>query len=114
MSKIIVDPDHDMVLRLNGYDLLVSSKVLSLASPVFEAMFKPHFKKGIEHYLQLEEPLIIPLPEDDLEATTLFYQIIYYYSWDLPQTLSLLYLENLTIFCNKYIYIGSVISYSTL
>ncbi len=72
MSKIIVDPDHDTVLRLNGYDLLVSSKVLSLASPVFEAMFKPHFKEGVELHSQLGESLIIPLPEDDLEATTLF------------------------------------------
>jgi hypothetical protein len=51
MAKIIVDPDHDIVLRLNGYDLLVSSKVLSLVSLVFEAMFKPHFKEGVEHYL---------------------------------------------------------------
>jgi hypothetical protein len=53
MPKIIIDPNHDIVLRLNGDDLLVSSKVLSLSSPVFEAMFKPHFKEGIEHHLQL-------------------------------------------------------------
>jgi hypothetical protein len=64
-----------LFLDLNGYDLLVSSKVLSLASPVFEAMFKPHFKEGVEHHLPLGEPLIIPLPEDDLKATTLFVRL---------------------------------------
>jgi len=65
MPKIIVDPNHDIILRLNGYGLLASSKVLSLAFPVFEAMFKPHFKAGVEHHLQLREQPIIPLPEDD-------------------------------------------------
>ena len=112
MAKIIVDPDHDIVLRLNGYDLLVSSKVLSLASPEFEAMFKPHFKEGV--HLQLGGPLIIPLPEDDLEATTLFCQITHHCSRDLPRTPSPLCLENLAIFCNKYICAGSVVSYGTL
>ena len=72
MAKIIINPDHDIVLRLNGYDLLVSLKVLSLASPVFKAMFKPRFKEGVKHHLRLGEPLIIPLPEDNLETTTLF------------------------------------------
>jgi len=114
MSKIIIDPHHDIVLRLNGYDLLVSSKVLSLASPVFDAMFKPHFKEGVEHHLQLGEPLIIPLPEDDLEATTLFCQITHYRFRDLPQTPSPLCLENLAIFCNKYICADSVVSHATL
>jgi hypothetical protein len=64
MSKITVDLNHDIVFRLNGYDLLVS-KVLCLASPAFEVMFKPHFKEGVEQHLQLGEPLIIPLPEDE-------------------------------------------------
>jgi hypothetical protein len=114
MSKITVDPNHDIVLRLSGYDLLVSSKVLSLASPVFEAMFKPHFKEGVEHHLQLGEPLIIPLPEDDLEATTLFCRITHHRSRDLLRTPSPLCLENLAIFCDTYICAGSLVSYGTL
>lgn len=51
MSQISVDPDHNTILRLNGSDLLISLKALSLASPVFKAMFKPHFKEGVEHHL---------------------------------------------------------------
>ncbi len=104
MPKIIVDPNHDIVLRINEDDLLVSSKVLSLVSPVFEAMLKPQFKEGVEHHLQLGEPTIIPLPEDDLEATTLFCQIAHHRSRDLPRTPSPLCLENLAIFCNKYMW----------
>lgn len=77
-------------------------------------MFKPHFKEGVEHHLQLGDPLIIPLPEDDLEATTLFCQITHHRSPDLPRTPSPLCLENLAIFCDKYLCAGSVVSYGTL
>src|SRR5664279_2337817 len=115
MPKITVDPDHDIALRLgNGDDVLVSSKALSLASPVFEAMFKPHFKEGVQHHLQLGEAVIIPLPEDDPEATTLFCQITHHRSQNLRKTPNPLCLENLAILCNKYICSGSVVSYGAL
>lgn len=111
MSKIIINPDHDIILRLNGCDLLVSLKVLSLASFVFKAMFKPYFKEDVEYYLQLGELLFIPLLEDNLEATTLSYQITHYRSLDLSRVPSLLYLA---IFYNKYKYTGSIVICSTL
>ena len=114
MSKIIIDAQHDIILRLIGGDLLVSSKVLSLASPVFEAMFKPHFKEGVEHHLQLKERPVINLPEDDLETTTLFCQVIHHRSHDIPRIPSPHCLENLAIFCNKYICGGALVSYGTL
>ncbi|KAH6664827.1 hypothetical protein B0J14DRAFT_606782 [Halenospora varia] len=113
MSKVVIDPHHDAVLRLNGDDLLVSSKVLSLVSPVFEAMFKPHFKQGFEH-LQLGEPTVIPLPEDDLEATTLFCHVAHHCSYDIPSIPSPLCLENLAIFCDKYICAEAIVGYGTL
>lgn len=51
MSRII-DPEGDIVLIVgqddNATDLRVSSKALSLASPVFGALFKPKFREGVE------------------------------------------------------------------
>ncbi|MCJ1312682.1 hypothetical protein MMC25_006358 [Agyrium rufum] len=47
----VFDPDGDVFLELQRdkpglYVLQVSSKILSLASPVFAAMFRPGFKEG--------------------------------------------------------------------
>lgn len=85
-----------------------------MISPVFEAMFKPHFKEGVKHHLQLGEPPVIPLPEDDPEATTLFCQVTHHRFHDIPRIPSPLCLENLAIFCDKYICPGAIASYGTL
>jgi hypothetical protein len=43
---IFLDYSGDVVLKLGEISLRVSSKVLSIASPVFRAMFGPHFQEG--------------------------------------------------------------------
>ncbi|KAL8742925.1 MAG: hypothetical protein Q9190_004671, partial [Brigantiaea leucoxantha] len=64
------DPDGDLILSFgadkDSKDLQVSSKVLSLASPVFAAMFTPHFKEG-NALLEGRLPRIL-LPDDDPDA----------------------------------------------
>lgn len=114
MSQKIINSNHDIILRLNRVDLLVSLKILSLASAVFEAILKPYFIEGVEHHLQLGKPSVIPHPEDDTEATTLFCQVIHHCSHDIPRIPSPLCLEHLAVFCNKYICAGAMVSYSTL
>jgi BTB/POZ domain len=42
----IIDSSGDVILKLGKSSLKVSSKVLSVASPVFRAMFGPHFQEG--------------------------------------------------------------------
>jgi hypothetical protein len=47
----VVDPDGDLLLFVGTdqkLNMLVSSKTLSLASPVFKAMFSQKFKEGKE------------------------------------------------------------------
>lgn len=44
----------------------VHSAALKLASRVFRAMFGPHFGEG--QILEVEQPTVVPLPEDDVEA----------------------------------------------
>ncbi len=43
---IVLDSSGDVILKLGTISLHVSSKVLSVASPVFLAMFGPHFQEG--------------------------------------------------------------------
>jgi hypothetical protein len=93
MDKI--DPDGD-VLFIVGSDqfmvrLLVSSKVLSLASPVFSAMFSPRFKEGSN--LNSGCPSEVPSPEDDPEAMKLDH---------IPRNVEFSLLKALAILCDKY------------
>jgi hypothetical protein len=44
--ETVIDPAGDIILRTGEKSLLVSSKILAVASPVFKAMFGPHFKEG--------------------------------------------------------------------
>lgn len=62
--------DVDFVLDPTGTPstLRVSAKVLSVTSPVFEAMFKPEFNKGLVP--STSEPFVISFPEDAPEAMT--------------------------------------------
>lgn len=66
------DPDGDLkfILEQPGGEnlaLLVSSKIMSLASPVFKAMLGPHFKEGKKR-MNPDEPREVVLKEDDPEA----------------------------------------------
>ncbi|KIY03448.1 uncharacterized protein Z520_00139 [Fonsecaea multimorphosa CBS 102226] len=56
--------------------ILVSSKVLTIGSPVFEKMLHGRFAEGQHHFNQ-ENPPTVSLPEDDPQATLLFCEIIH-------------------------------------
>ena len=42
----VIDPDSDIIITVGKTGFQVSSKVLSLASPVFKALFAPSFAEG--------------------------------------------------------------------
>jgi hypothetical protein len=72
-TLVEIDPDGDVILEFTRSDgtthLLVSSRVLSLASPVFARMFRSQFKEGLTRNQSSSGSLpIIPLPEDNEEA----------------------------------------------
>lgn len=104
-SVINVDPSGDVILGVSCPDgqkrLLVSSKVQTLASPVFAAMFKSHFKEGLSSYPTSTKPPI-PLPDDDAEAFIVLCNAIHYRTDDVPKKLTSTCLENLAIICDKY------------
>lgn len=79
--------------------LRVSSKVLSLASPVFTAMFGSRFMT--DGGLSVVDPPEIPLPDDDLEAITLLCFALHCHGLSdiaVPATL----LQGLAIICDRY------------
>jgi len=70
-SLISIDYNGDTLLEVSCPEgktlILLSSKVLTLASPVFAAMFKSHFKEGLNnHSKSAKSP--IPLLDDNAKA----------------------------------------------
>ena len=45
-SKLVIDPDGDLILILPNGKLQVSSKILCMASKVFKAMLSAKFAEG--------------------------------------------------------------------
>ncbi|KAH6868410.1 hypothetical protein BKA58DRAFT_194529 [Alternaria rosae] len=80
--------------------LLVSSHVLSLASPVFGAMFSGNFAEG--QNLSTASPKNIALPDDDAESMTLFCKFIHMQTANLTREPSFDDLPDLAIICDKY------------
>ncbi|KFY21379.1 hypothetical protein V493_07453 [Pseudogymnoascus sp. VKM F-4281 (FW-2241)] len=126
--RVEIDPDGDVLLclfqtqSLEGTtdentggkkkrirELVVSSKVLSLASPVFKAMFCGNFKESIELAVKktsLEptslEPYGISLPEDDADATTILCRVLHYKIDEIPEKPTTICLEKLAFLSDKY------------
>ena len=92
------------MLQTEGTDtpanLLVSSKVLSLASPVFAALLGPKFLEG-NHIRRGDSP-IIELHDDDPAAITLICNILHYRYDSVPTQLEAEQLRQIAILCDKY------------
>jgi len=109
MPLVEIDRHGDVTLQLtknsNGSDdgvhsILVSSKVIALASPVFSAMMSPHFREGQRSTLGTLDP--IPLPDDDTEAVTVLCHILHFNYSALPARADLELFKNLALLCDKY------------
>jgi hypothetical protein len=100
----IMDPDGDVVINCSGVCFLVSSKAVSLASPVFRAMFTSKFKEGVA----LRAPSSsdgranIELPSDNADAFRVFAYYAHHNVEALPSTISPDILLALAIFLDKY------------
>jgi hypothetical protein len=81
-------------------NLLVSSKVLSLASPVFAALLGPKFLEGnrIRHGVSPT----IELHDDDPTAVALICNILHYRYDSVPTKLEAKQLGQIAILCDKY------------
>jgi hypothetical protein len=67
LSTEMIDRDGDVLVHSGNRKLLVSSKVLGLASPVFYTMLNSDFREG-NSGRSSQHPLKLPLPDDDPDA----------------------------------------------
>jgi len=111
-----VDPKGDVIFEVGTNDLrahlLVSSKVLSLASPVFTAMFKRGFQEGENLYSGTLRP--VHLPDDDSEAVTILCNILHLRHRQIPRVITLDTLTNMAVICDKYDCKDAVTSWSII
>lgn len=100
LKSQIIDPNGDVVLVLEATELQVSSKVLSLASQVFKAMFGPYFAEG--HAISSNRPCRINLAEDDPNSMTTLCNILHHRTQSVPRKPGLLFIERLVVLIDKY------------
>ncbi len=104
-SVIDVDPAGDVILEVCCPDgkrsLLVSSKVLTLASPAFADLCNSQFNTDLGNHLTAAKPSI-PLSDDNAKAIIVFCNAIHHRTNEVPRTLELTCLENLAVICDKY------------
>jgi hypothetical protein len=109
MPLVEIDRDGDVTLKLSKgskslddeeTSILVSSKVLALASRVFSAMLGPRFLEGQRSASGTLAP--IPLPDDDADAVTTLCHILHFNHYALPDKPELELFKNLALLCDKY------------
>ena len=96
-----VDPDGDLYLEIEDLKLLVSSKVLSLASPVFSTMFKSRFKESLANHQGPEKPTVT-LREDDATTMELICWVLHHRADKVPEMLGEGMLVEVAEHCDKY------------
>ena len=107
---LVLETDEDGILTQSP--IRVSSKVLSLASPVFAKMLSPKFAEGqaLRNATSLETPPI-SLPDDDPEAMIWLCKALHF-TKDLTADISLSLLKNLATVCDKYDLVGTLYPWS--
>ncbi|EXJ58874.1 hypothetical protein A1O7_06304 [Cladophialophora yegresii CBS 114405] len=75
----------------------VSSKVMSLASPVFIAMFTSGFKESWTFRGTASDPSSISLPDDDSAAFIYLSKVIHFQDPKLPNNVDIVFFEKLAV-----------------
>ena len=79
IDRGIIDDDGDVLVQTSSKELLVSSKILALASPVFKAMFSSKFLEG-STIRSVQNPLKLPLPYDNPDALAVLFHTLHFSS----------------------------------
>ncbi|KAJ9272174.1 hypothetical protein DTO212C5_1679 [Paecilomyces variotii] len=100
-----LDAEGDVTLVVGGNTMsprqfLVSSKVLSLASPVFAKLFGPHFLEGSQ--MAKHGSVTIHLDEDDAKGMGTILGILHYQEIPEIEKLSAKEIVTVVICCDKY------------
>lgn len=106
LPKKELAPHGDIILQVGSEkgpvkSIRVSSQVLSIASPVFARMFGSGFREGFVSSSTSDQPLHLPLPDDNPDAVLLMCHVLH------PSGVGDLYvplqlLESLALLVDKY------------
>lgn len=94
----VIDPEGDVILTCGETEFQVSSKVLSLASPVFKALFSPSFAEGQATSSKASR---IQLHDDNAESMR-FMCAVLHHKCTLANGIGLEKLERLAVVTDKY------------
>ncbi|GAE00227.1 predicted protein [Paecilomyces variotii No. 5] len=99
------DREGDVILAAGGNSMsprrfLISSKVLSLASPVFAALFGPQFLEGSR--MAEHGPITILLDEDDAKTMEIMLRILHHQTPSKIENLTTKEMATLAILSDKY------------
>ncbi|KAE8359907.1 hypothetical protein BDV27DRAFT_168241 [Aspergillus caelatus] len=98
-----IDPDGNVILLVEGRStarFLVSSKILSMASPMFAKLFDSNFSEGIQ--VASSSCPTISLYEDDIVAMRTILRILHYQGPRQDSPITAEAFAILAIHCNKY------------
>ncbi len=102
-SEIInLDPTRDVLLLIGkekSVGVRVCAKVLSLSSPVFEAMLSPRWLNGDKPCLT--EPFTLRPPEDEADTVIQLCRVLHF-QCALEDPISFTLFEKLALLCHKY------------
>ena len=108
-----IDPEGDLYLEVGTLLLLVSSKILSLASPVFDKMLNSRFKEGLINQQDWGKPRIV-LPADDEKGIELVCRILHYCRSQMPPKISDVLLYSVALVCDKYDCVSALQAWATV
>ena len=78
-DREVIDEDGDVLVQTSTKEFLISSKVLSLASPVFKAMFNSKFLEG-STIRSAQNPLELSLLDDNPNALAVLFHNLHFSS----------------------------------
>jgi hypothetical protein len=111
MATTDIDAAGDVVVQIGEERIRISSKVMSLASPVFKAMFTSGFKEGLTPQATASNPSIISLPDDDPTAFICLSRAIHFQGFELPEHVDIAFFEKLASLYDKYQCAAPIASY---
>lgn len=103
-ATIIIDADGDLTMRVKGGKLKVSRKVLSISSPVFQAMLgaKSQFKESTDKEFERDGTQTVSFEDDNFQTMAMIARIMHLQNDQVPDKLTFKQLYQVAILCDKY------------
>ena len=103
-ATLIIDTDGDLTMRFKGGELKASRKVLSLSSPVFQAMLGSgcQFKESTDKEFERDGNQTLSFEDDDFHTMAMIARIMHLQNNHVPDKLTFKQLYQVAVLCDKY------------